>query len=57
METSDYNKIALKLSPMLSALSHPARVQIMLTSQNSMDVRRGVFQENCHLQNLQFQNI
>lgn len=30
METSDYNKIALKLSPMLNALSHPARLQIML---------------------------
>jgi DNA-binding transcriptional ArsR family regulator len=30
METSDYNNIALKLSPMLNALSHPARLQIML---------------------------
>ena len=30
METSDYTEIALKLSPMLNALSHPARLQIML---------------------------
>ena len=30
METSDYNEIALKLSPMLHALAHPARLQIML---------------------------
>jgi DNA-binding transcriptional ArsR family regulator len=30
METSDYTTIALKLSPMLHALSHPARLQIML---------------------------
>lgn len=30
MEPSDYNKIALKLSPMLNALSHPARLQIIL---------------------------
>jgi len=30
METSDYNKTALKLSPLLNALSHPARLQIML---------------------------
>lgn len=30
MKTTDYNKIAIKLSPMLNALSHPARLQIML---------------------------
>lgn len=30
METADYNKIAVKLSPLLGALSHPARLQIML---------------------------
>ena len=30
MKTSDYTEIALKLSPMLNALSHPARLQIML---------------------------
>ena len=30
METIDYHRIALKLSPSLHALSHPARVQIML---------------------------
>lgn len=30
METNDYQKIALSLSNMLNALSHPARLQIML---------------------------
>lgn len=30
METTDYNKIAMKLAPLLHALAHPARLQIML---------------------------
>lgn len=30
METTDYNQIALKLSPLFNVLSHPARLQIML---------------------------
>lgn len=30
METTDYNKIALKFSLLFNALSHPARLQIML---------------------------
>ena len=30
MKTADYNNLALQLSPMLNALSHPARLQIML---------------------------
>jgi DNA-binding transcriptional ArsR family regulator len=30
METNDYQKITKKLAPMLNALSHPARLQIML---------------------------
>jgi ArsR family transcriptional regulator, arsenate/arsenite/antimonite-responsive transcriptional repressor len=30
METNDYQKITKNLAPMLNALSHPARLQIML---------------------------
>src|SRR3989304_5027726 len=30
METSTYQEIALKLAPLLDALSHPARLQIVL---------------------------
>lgn len=30
METNDYQKITKKLAPVLNALSHPARLQIML---------------------------
>lgn len=30
MQTNDYQKIAVKLSPMMNALSHPARLQILL---------------------------
>lgn len=41
METTNYNDIAMKLASLFEALSHPARIQILMTLSDKLECPAG----------------